>query len=107
MFRGTSMARPLLFLFVSCILLSSAFGRKVRATQTCGSLITYRQYPTLLETAPRCFLDGCARPPANTSMSDTCPAEGPCFDLWSLLRDQYQTDWCATCKDDIACRIHG
>jgi hypothetical protein len=98
------------FLLALCILLSLTFQRNVLlvlAEETCGSLITYRQFSSLLETAPQCFLDGCAGQSVPTSMSDTCPAEEPCFDLWSLLRDQHQQDWCANCEDDIACRIPG
>lgn len=77
------------------------------ADPTCGSLITYRQYSSILRIAPKCFLQGCGD--ANsTSMSSGCPSQAPCFDLWNTFSKQWQDrDWCQSCSHDTACRIQG
>ena len=70
----------------------------------CGSLITYRQFSTLLaEDQPQCLRDGCGNA---SSMSSDCEGS-PCSPIWNILRGQYQQDWCSSCPDDVACRIRG
>lgn len=76
----------------------------------CGGLITYNQYTTLLnQTQPniQCFREGCSAPLPASTMSSQCPQSSSCSALWDILQDQWQRDWCATCPDDIACRIPG
>lgn len=77
------------------------------ASDTCGSLVTYRQYSSPLQDAPKCFLQGCGD--ANsTSMSAGCPSQAPCSNPWDALQNQWQDKkWCDTCGDDTACRISG
>ena len=77
------------------------------AQDTCGSLITYRQYSTELEAAPQCFIDGCTSQTKPASMSDVCPQGHACSELWNLISDKYQQDWCSSCTQDVACRISG
>ncbi|KAI9773652.1 MAG: hypothetical protein M1840_006926 [Geoglossum simile] len=74
---------------------------------TCGSLITYRQYSTLLNRAPQCFRDGCIANGTQDAGLPACAPPSPCSALWTVLETQFQTDWCSSCKGDIACRIPG
>jgi hypothetical protein len=93
-----------------CIILFSLLDENkafVLAENTCGSLITYRQYSTTLESAPQCFIDGCTTNTKPSSMSATCPSTEPCSELWNLISGEYQQPWCANCTNDIACRIPG
>jgi hypothetical protein len=71
----------------------------------CGSLVTYRQYSTLLDSAPSCLRNGCGGNDTANSMSSSCPSTAPCSQIWDLMQSQYQQDWCNDCKHDIACRI--
>lgn len=76
------------------------------AAQTrCGALITYRQFSSLLQDAPKCFLQGCGEI-NSTSMSTGCSSQAPCFDLWTTFSKQWEgKDWCQSCGSDTACRI--
>jgi hypothetical protein len=77
------------------------------SSDSCGSLITYRQYSALLESAPRCFRDGCSTNGTQDAVLPACPPPSPCSTLWTVLENQFQSDWCSSCKGDIACRIPG
>jgi hypothetical protein len=102
------MARNIQRLLPFYILLSSLLHTSfVVADSTCGSLITYRQYSTLLESAPQCFINGCTTNTTPSSMSDTCPQTVPCSELWGLFNKEYQQPWCSNCTKDVACRISG
>ncbi|KAH7360995.1 hypothetical protein BKA65DRAFT_494416 [Rhexocercosporidium sp. MPI-PUGE-AT-0058] len=72
---------------------------------TCGDLITYNQFPNILEAAPTCFKGGCGSIPL-TSMSSNCESNSGCFPIWTLLNKKWQSenDWCSHCPDDRACR---
>ena len=71
------------------------------------SLITYRQYSTLLSEAPQCFRTGCGVNATLTTASSPCSVESPCHGLWNIIQDQFQRDWCSSSPGDIACRIRG
>jgi len=77
------------------------------ATST-GYLITYNQYPAVLDTAPPCFINGCGSGPVD-SMSTNCNSSASCYPLWSMLNTEYQqqNNWCSKAKGDTACRIPG
>lgn len=85
----------------------SLFIALTNGQSTCGSLVTYRQYSTLLTEAPNCLRNGCGGIDSATSMSSSCPQQAPCSEIWNLLEGQYQKDWCESCEDDVACRIAG
>jgi hypothetical protein len=87
----------------SALLLSVASAQRPQ----CGTLITYRQYSVLLDSAPKCFRDGCGNPPPADSMSSSCTTDSPCYPLWSYLRSDWQEDYCAHCSGDLACRLPG
>jgi len=92
------------FLCLTFLWVSSIFAQD----NSCGSLITYRQYSVLLDSAPRCFRDGCNQPEKVSSMSSECPKNAPCGHLWEFLRLEWQEEWCAECNEnDKACRTRG
>ena len=81
---------------------------KTLAQSHCGSLITYRQHARLLsQDDATCLRDGCADPTSAVSLSSQCSSDSPCHLLWDIIRNQSQTDWCSSCKGDLACRISG
>lgn len=89
------------------IIIWQVIRTNANATST-GYLITYNQYPSLLDTAPPCFLNGCGSNPLD-SMSTNCNASASCYPLWSILNSEYQqqNNWCDRAKGDPACRIPG
>ena len=84
-------------------------------TPQCGSLITYRQFDTLITTAPQCFQSSCNTTSSSPlSMSTCCPATSPCHALFNSLRTNWQapstSSYCSPssgCTSDKACRIPG
>lgn len=96
-------------LFLKQIFLAAAICALASTAQrsSCGSLVTYRQYTVLLESAPQCFRSGCGNPPPADSMSSVCQPGSACFPLWDFLRVKWQDDYCAGCPHDLACRNSG
>ncbi|ORY19228.1 hypothetical protein BCR34DRAFT_208705 [Clohesyomyces aquaticus] len=79
----------------------------VTATSSCGSLITYRQYSTVLgEDGPRCFRGGCGDEFLE-SLSSKCIKTSSCYELYSTISNHTGLDNCRVCRGDIACRTHG
>ena len=79
----------------------------VASESDCGSLVTYHEFSDLLKQSnATCFRNGCGNLPA-TSISSQCLPDSPCFVLWNLLLAQFQPDWCASCRNDPACRVRG
>src|SRR4051794_2893754 len=91
--------------FAICLLLQLL--QLARAADSCGSLITYRQYSALLSSAPQCFRNGCSANGTQDAVLPQCPPPSPCSTLWGILETQFQPDWCSSCNGDIACRIPG
>jgi len=101
---------PTISLLLITFLLLQSFPFVHGQDPRCGSLITYRQHAVLLSEAPQCFRDGCGPPNSTelaTSISSPCPAEAPCNNLWEIILENFQQNWCASCHGDVACRIGG
>ncbi|KAH6677329.1 hypothetical protein B0J14DRAFT_584023, partial [Halenospora varia] len=74
----------------------------VSAQSTCGSLITYRQFSAILHQAPLCLRNGCNSSVNLTSIPDYYPPRAPCHNTWKIISDQFQKDWCSSCRGDVA-----
>src|SRR5690606_28572885 len=82
------------------IFLRRTFAQRNVSASYCVSLMTYRQFSTVLEDAPSCFRSGCSSKNPSTSISSTCEEDSPCFPLWSVIKDHftlepYSLDECA------------
>ncbi|KAM7190919.1 hypothetical protein V8F33_009152 [Rhypophila sp. PSN 637] len=99
----------MLSVFLSLVILSN-LPIAISQSPECGSLITFRQFDELLDSAPSCLKSGCqtsAHQVFKLTMTSSCPSPSPCHALWDLLRLEWQENWCGTCSQDIACRIAG
>jgi hypothetical protein len=92
------------------LLFAALVTKALAATSACSSLVTYKQYGTLLSSAPNCYRFGCASA-ALTSMDSICDPDAECYLLWSIIDQQHQKshNWCDSpvCKTDVACRTTG
>ncbi|KAF2469622.1 uncharacterized protein BDR25DRAFT_46527 [Lindgomyces ingoldianus] len=94
---------PRTILFVVYLLL---FTQPVSLTSTCGSLITYRQFTSIISEAPACFRQGCGNELLE-SLSSKCGKTSSCYELHSTISNHTGLHLCDDCHGDIACRTHG
>src|SRR4051794_1656606 len=89
------------------LLLAILILQETNAETTCGSLITYRQFSAILDSAPQCLKTSCASTSELASISSQCNPDTPCYSLWKIFTDKFHDDWCSSCRSDHSCRTHG